>query len=417
MPTVYLSLGSNVGDRRANLDAAVQRLRAEPGLRLLNVSSIYEATPHGAEYAGQPKFLNSCAAISTKLAPVSLLRLLLNIEHDLGRVRTAPHSPRTCDLDILFYDDLVLDEESLTIPHPRMHERGFVLVPLAEIADDFLHPTLRKTVAELRAEIEATGVELAFEKQPLRRRDLLGLRVLVTGSTSGIGRAIAQSFADNGASVVLHGRDGEKAEETRVHLERYGMGVETSLCDFADPVAFAKFLEHWSKEPLDVLVCNAGADTLTGLAAKWTFEEKLQVLLNVDLVGTMRLARAVGTKMKQRGRGCLLTIGWDQAETGMEGDSGELFAAVKGGITCFTRSLSLSLAPEVRVNCIAPGWIRTAWGDNASELWHDRVRKETPLKVWGVPDDIANAAVWLANPASKFITGQTIRVNGGVVRF
>ena len=115
-------------------------------------------------------------------------------------------------------------------------------------------------------------------------------------------------------------------------------------------------------------------------------------------------------------RGCIITIGWDQAETGMEGERGQLFAAVKGAVMCFTRSLALALAPEVRANCLAPGWIRTAWGETASAAWQERVREETPLGVWGLPEDVAAAAVWLAAPALGFITGQTIRVNGGAVR-
>jgi NAD(P)-dependent dehydrogenase (short-subunit alcohol dehydrogenase family) len=120
--------------------------------------------------------------------------------------------------------------------------------------------------------------------------------------------------------------------------------------------------------------------------------------------------------MKQRGRGVILTIGWDQAETGFDGDSGQLFAAVKGAVMCFTRSLAVSLAPQVRVNCIAPGWVRTAWGEQAGHEWQERVKEETPLGVWGLPEDVASAAVWLASPGAKFITGQTVRVNGGAVR-
>jgi NAD(P)-dependent dehydrogenase (short-subunit alcohol dehydrogenase family) len=165
-----------------------------------------------------------------------------------------------------------------------------------------------------------------------------------------------------------------------------------------------------------VLVCNAGADTLTGEATKWSFDEKLEALLAVDVMATIRLARTIGARMKARGRGVILTIGWDQAETGMEGDSGELFAAAKGAVMSFTRSLALSLAPEVRVNCLAPGWIRTAWGETASAAWQERVRRETPLGVWGLPEDVAAAAVWLASPAAAFVTGQTIRINGGAVR-
>ena len=140
------------------------------------------------------------------------------------------------------------------------------------------------------------------------------------------------------------------------------------------------------------------------------------VLLAVDLIATMQLTRDIGARMKARRRGVILTMGWDQAETGMEGDSGQLFGAVKGAILCFTRSLALSLAPEVRVNCLAPGWNRTSWGETASSVWQDRVRRETPLGVWGLPDDIAAAALWLASPGAKFITGQTIRINGGAVR-
>ena len=118
-----------------------------------------------------------------------------------------------------------------------------------------------------------------------------------------------------------------------------------------------------------------GADTLTGEAAKWTFDQKLDALLAVDVRATLRLSRELGRRMKGAGGGVILTMGWDQAETGMEGDSGELFATTKGAVMCFTRSLALSLAPEVRVHCLAPGWIRTAWGDTASDAWQERVQR------------------------------------------
>ena len=416
MAIVHLALGSNLGDRRVHLDLAVRRLRAEPGVQVLQVSSYYESDPRGTEFANQPKFLNAAASISTERSPMSLLRLLLDIEHDLGRVRTRPNAPRTVDLDLLLYESLVMDDPELTLPHPRMHERAFVLIPLAEIADDAVHPGFDRTVAELLADVPTGEVTLAVPRQPLRKRDLIGFRTLVTGSTSGIGRAIAEAFADAGSGIVVHGRRQESADATLRQLKKYEAPTECVLADLRDPAEQDRLIgEAWG-DGLDVLVCNAGADTLTGDAAKWTFEQKLDELLAVDLKATMRMARAIGEKMKHRGRGVILTMGWDQAEVGMDGDSGQLFGAVKGAIVCFTRSLALGLAPAVRVNCLAPGWIRTSWGETASAAWQDRVRKETPQQVWGLPEDVAHAAVWLASPAAQFLTGQTIRINGGAVR-
>jgi NAD(P)-dependent dehydrogenase (short-subunit alcohol dehydrogenase family) len=110
-----------------------------------------------------------------------------------------------------------------------------------------------------------------------------------------------------------------------------------------------------------------------------------------------------------------VTIGWDQAQTGMEGDSGQLFAAAKGAVTAFTLSLARTLAPQVRVNCLAPGWIKTAWGEQASAVWHERVRRETPLGRWGTPEDVAKTARWLVGPGAAFVAGQIVRVNGGAV--
>jgi 3-oxoacyl-[acyl-carrier protein] reductase len=120
--------------------------------------------------------------------------------------------------------------------------------------------------------------------------------------------------------------------------------------------------------------------------------------------------------MKERGGGCIVTMGWDQAETGMEGDSGEVYSAAKGAVMAFTRSLALSLAPSVRVNAIAPGWIKTAWGEMTSAYWQDRVIRETPLRRWGDPADVAAVARFLVSREAAFVTGQVLRVNGGAVR-
>jgi 3-oxoacyl-[acyl-carrier protein] reductase len=120
--------------------------------------------------------------------------------------------------------------------------------------------------------------------------------------------------------------------------------------------------------------------------------------------------------MKERGGGAIVTMGWDQAETGMEGDSGELFAATKGAIMAFTRSLALSLAPTVRVNAVAPGWIKTAWANPPPRPGSDAPSARPPWPAGASPEDVARVARFLVGPDAAFLTGQVVRVNGGAVR-
>jgi 3-oxoacyl-[acyl-carrier protein] reductase len=164
---------------------------------------------------------------------------------------------------------------------------------------------------------------------------------------------------------------------------------------------------------INIWINNAGADLLTGEAANWSFEKKLAALWQVDVVATLRLSRLVGQHMRERGGGVIINMGWDQAEMGMAGDSGELFAAAKGAVMAATRSLAKTLAPTVRVNCLAPGWIRTEWGEQASAEWQQRAVQESSMKRWGEPEDVARVACFLASPAAAFITGQVIHINGG----
>jgi 3-oxoacyl-[acyl-carrier protein] reductase len=248
---------------------------------------------------------------------------------------------------------------------------------------------------------------------------LAGLRAAVLGSTSGIGRATALMLAEAGADIIVHGRmRSEAAEEVAGQIRDLGRRCEILPADLADRTSGDRLVETaWSTwGGLDAWLQVAGADTLTGPASKKPFDDKLDTLWAVDVAATIRLCRTVGRRMKQQGHGAIVTMGWDQADTGMEGDSGQLFAATKGAILAFTRSLALSLAPEVRVNAVAPGWIRTAWGESASESWQKRVMAETPLKRWGTPEDVALAARFLVGPESRFLTGQVIRVNGGAIR-
>lgn len=250
-------------------------------------------------------------------------------------------------------------------------------------------------------------------------RELAGMKVAVLGSTSGIGRAVARELGAAGADVIVHGHTSRsQAEDVADQIRSGGSRAAVLMADLADRSAGGDLVAAaWALwDGLDAWLQIAGADTLTGEAAQAPFEAKLDRLWAVDVAATIQLCRLVGRRMIEQGHGSIVTTGWDQAETGMAGDSGELFAATKGAIMAFTRSLALSLAPTVCVNTLAPGWIKTAWGDTASAPWQERVRRETPLERWGTPDDVAAAARFLIGPGARFWTGQTLRINGGVVR-
>ncbi len=243
-------------------------------------------------------------------------------------------------------------------------------------------------------------------------------RILVTGSSTGIGRAIALECARAGADLIINcRRSADKAsavaEEIRA-LNRSATVIQADVSVAEDRICLLE--QCCSIGRIDGLVNNAGADLLTTELRSAPFSDRLLALLQTDVMGTVELSRSFGQYFRSQGSGCILTVGWDQSDRGMEGDSGELFATAKNAIMGFTRSLSVSLAPAVRVNCIAPGWIRTAWGETAGEYWQQRVLSETPLKRWGEPQDIANMARFLLSDDASYITGQVINVNGGAVR-
>jgi len=155
MATAFISIGANLGKRVQTCEQALVRLDAHPALRLVRRSSLYETEPRGD--LDQPPFVNLAAELNTSLEPEDLLRLLEDTEVDLGRRPTRRWGPRVIDLDLLLYDQLILQTQTLVIPHPRMHERRFVLVPLEEIAPELRDPRTGRTFSEILSEMSETG--------------------------------------------------------------------------------------------------------------------------------------------------------------------------------------------------------------------------------------------------------------------
>lgn len=248
---------------------------------------------------------------------------------------------------------------------------------------------------------------------------LKGRYAIVTGSSSGIGRAIALEFANAGCNVLVHCvKSIDRGKEVVESIRKLGVESHLITADVSNKEEIEPLISQAFKEfpKLDIWVNNAGVDLLTDEKAKLGYDEKLDLLFETDVRSSVLISRKVGETFFENQKGTILNIGWDQADRGMDGMSGELFCASKNAIMGFSRSLAVSLAPHVRVNCIAPGWIKTAWGEEASEVWQNRVMQETPLKRWGLPEDIAKCARFLASEDANYITGQVVNVNGGAVR-
>ncbi|HMH82771.1 MAG TPA: SDR family oxidoreductase [Gemmatimonadales bacterium] len=258
------------------------------------------------------------------------------------------------------------------------------------------------------------------EGDAARTVSLAGKAALITGASSGIGRAIAVAYAAAGADLVLTyrvNRDG--AEETARRARELGRRVEVTRGDVAES-ADLDGLANTARRTfgrVDVWVNNAGADILTGDAARLSNIEKLDRLLSVDLRGTVLASwKAVELMRAQPGGGVILNMSWDHVLSGgMPGDYAQVFCAAKGGVYSFSRALAHSVAPQIRVNILGPGWVETAYGSGLDPAVKQRITATIPLGRWGTPEEIAHAAVYLVSDAAGYVTGQMLMINGGGV--
>jgi 3-oxoacyl-[acyl-carrier protein] reductase len=243
--------------------------------------------------------------------------------------------------------------------------------------------------------------------------------VVVTGASSGIGTAIAMGAAREGADLALTYRaNREGAQVTAKAIESLGRRALLVQADVAEHADIARLSEAVRDRygRVDAWINNAGADILTGPGATKSRLEKLDALLSVDLRGTMLASWAAVELMKVQPRGgSLINMSWDGAIKGLRGENPELFAAAKGGVLSFSRSLARSVASTIRVNVLGPGWIETAFGAEAPASFKEKVRQRIPLGRWGTPEDIAGAALYLASDLASYVTGQLILINGGDV--
>jgi 3-oxoacyl-[acyl-carrier protein] reductase len=242
--------------------------------------------------------------------------------------------------------------------------------------------------------------------------------VLVTGASSGIGRAIALRCARAGADLAITYRKNQSgADATAREIRALGRRAEVLRVDISRAQEIETLVREFKKafDRIDVWINNAGADILTGKAERLSRLEKLDLVLSVDLRGTILASWAAADLMRQQGGGAIINMAWDHITLGMKGENPGLYSAAKGGIASFSKSLARDVAPDIRVNILAPGFIETAFGEGANPKFRQQVIELTPLGRWGTPDDVAAAAVFLASDDAAFLTGQMISVNGGVV--
>ena len=242
---------------------------------------------------------------------------------------------------------------------------------------------------------------------------------VITGASSGIGEGIAETFANEGATVVINYlKSKDRAETVAEKIKQNGGQAIALQADMADENAIDALIKDVCDEfgCIDIWVNNAGADILTGTGAAAEIHEKLEHLIEVDLKGTINACWSVMPLMQKQGHGVIVNMSWDLSTHGFEGTNPQIFAASKAGVLGFTRSFAKTVGPEIRVNAVSPGWIATAFAEEhmQDEYYQARI-SEIPLGRFGKQDDVAAAVLFLASDESSYITGEAIKINGGLV--
>jgi 3-oxoacyl-[acyl-carrier protein] reductase len=252
-----------------------------------------------------------------------------------------------------------------------------------------------------------------------RESSLADKIVLVTGGSRGIGRATALACAAAGAAVAVTYRSGKSgAEAVADEVQALGrravvLRADTTVAGDLERLAAAA---RKALGRVDVWINNAGADILTGKTRQRPRLEKLDLLLAVDLRGTILGSWAAVELMRdQPGGGTIINMAWDHVAFGIGGEPAQLYAAAKGGVASFSKSLAHTVAPHIRVNVLAPGWVETAYGEGLDPAVKSRITGTIPLERWGTPQDVAHAVVYLASDAAAYVTGQMLMINGGAV--
>ena len=242
---------------------------------------------------------------------------------------------------------------------------------------------------------------------------------VITGASSGIGADISELFASEGADVVVNYLSSkEKAEIVVKNIESLGRQALAIQADMSDKKAIDQLVKEVIEKfgKIDIWINNAGADILTGDYANANTHEKLEKLTETDLKGTINACWSVAEVMHKQQNGVIVNMGWDLSIHGFKGVNPQIFASTKSGVLGFTRSFAKTAGPSIRVNMVAPGWVKTTFAEKHMEksFYQERLA-EIPLGRFGTPRDIAKTVLFLASDESSYMAGESINVNGGLI--